>query len=648
MAQRKNSGGGILGLIVVGIIALFTIGVYLIPIGIVVWIIWAARKSYLANQKIKADQEQQQKALQAKRDQEQKIRYKEELSKSVDLVIPRELNQIERMLGQAETELATLKKYPRYTLQKPTWEAVAFQERVAPHRRRNYLPFKVADIKEILKPNPLAWSAEEEKIFDRKCKYPGVSPSHTTVPFREVKPIKTDWRKAEFKYDSSVVSAADLAMYFEQEQAAVAEYNSRLAALLTTIEIFNREAAEYNIDAKQQWEKYAEENQRLEEKADAEYRDFSEGYLKQCREEVAEFRKTFRGYEKGEKESVIQRLNWILGTVALPASIPHSWEADYDEEQRIAVVEIGLPDVVHEPLLKEVALKDKKVLKPLNQTERKEVAPSVHPAILLRFAYEIFRNDVAGTISLLVLNGWVRFDDPRTGVETKAYTASLMVEKNQIVNMNLTKIEPVAAFNNLKGKSAGRLIEIVPIEPTLSLNKKDKRFIDAKEVLNKLGNETNLASMEWQDFEYLIRELFEKEFAGRGAEVKITQASRDRGVDAVIFDPDPIHGGKIVVQAKRYTNTVDVSAVRDLCAVVKKEGAIKGILVTTSIYGADAYAFANNEPVTLLNGAELLGLLKKHGYKFRIDLDEARRLGHTIMRKPSNRSTFEHGTVSKD
>jgi hypothetical protein len=29
---------------------------------------------------------------------------------------------------------------------------------------------------------------------------------------------------------------------------------------------------------------------------------------------------------------------------------------------------------------------------------------------------------------------------------------------------------------------------------------------------------------------------------------------------------------------------------------------------------ADAYSFANNEPVALLNGAQLLGLLEKHGY----------------------------------
>ena len=48
----------------------------------------------------------------------------------------------------------------------------------------------------------------------------------------------------------------------------------------------------------------------------------------------------------------------------------------------------------------------------------------------------------------------------------------------------------------------------------------------------------------------------------------MTQASRDRGVDALVFDPDPVRGGKYVIQAKRYTTTVDVSAVRDLYGTV--------------------------------------------------------------------------------
>ncbi|MGH9351727.1 MAG: restriction endonuclease [Terriglobia bacterium] len=86
--------------------------------------------------------------------------------------------------------------------------------------------------------------------------------------------------------------------------------------------------------------------------------------------------------------------------------------------------------------------------------------------------------------------------------------------------------------------------------------------------------------MGWEDFEHLIREIFEQEFPSSGGEVRVTRASRDWGVDAIAFDPDPIRGGKIVIQAKRYTNTVEVSAVRDLYGTVLNEGATKGILVT--------------------------------------------------------------------
>lgn len=130
--------------------------------------------------------------------------------------------------------------------------------------------------------------------------------------------------------------------------------------------------------------------------------------------------------------------------------------------------------------------------------------------------------------------------------------------------------------------------------------------------------------MDWEDFEHLIRELFEKEFNSRGGEVKVTQSSRDEGVDAIAFDPDPISGGKIVIQAKRYTRTVGVAAVRDLYGTVMNEGATKGILVTTSDFGPEAHKFATAKPLSLLNGANLLHLLRKHSYDARIDLAEAR------------------------
>jgi restriction system protein len=160
----------------------------------------------------------------------------------------------------------------------------------------------------------------------------------------------------------------------------------------------------------------------------------------------------------------------------------------------------------------------------------------------------------------------------------------------------------------------------------LQLNKEDKRFVNSYEVVESLNEGTNIAAMDWYDFENLIRELFQREFSINGGEVKITRASRDEGVDAVAFDPDPIRGGKIVIQAKRYTNPVGVSAVRDLYGTVVNEGEMKGILVTTTDYGPDAYKFAQDKPLTLLNGSNLLHLLAKYGHKAKIDVKEARKI----------------------
>jgi len=338
------------------------------------------------------------------------------------------------------------------------------------------------------------------------------------------------------------------------------------------------------------------------------------------------FMDLLEGYNKGLKDKVIERFDFVLNDIDLPSSLPKMWEIDFDPEQSIAILEIKLPDVVHNEVSKNVKLKSGTVKKPLTQKEKREQVPTIQPAVMLRVAYEVFKNDISNKVKLLVVNGWVEFDNPTTGLRTKTYTASLAVEKDKILNLNLSKLEPLSAFQSLKGKSAGKLIDIVPVSPMLSLERKDKRFIETKEVLTKLDTQTNLASMDWQDFENLIAELFRKEFAEEGVEINLTQSSRDKGVDAIVTNPDPIRGGKYVIQAKRYTNTVDVSAVRDLVAVVAHEGASRGILVTTSTFGADAYAFVQNKPITLLDGAKLLGLLEKHGYKFRVNLAEARKL----------------------
>jgi len=119
--------------------------------------------------------------------------------------------------------------------------------------------------------------------------------------------------------------------------------------------------------------------------------------------------------------------------------------------------------------------------------------------------------------------------------------------------------------------------------------------------------------------ETLVGNLFQK----MGLDTKLTRSSRDGGVDAVAYDKRPILGGKVVIQAKRYRHTVGVSAVRDLYGTMQHEGANKGILVTTSSYGPDAYEFIKDKPVELIDGGGLLYLLDQHaGIKARIVFPE--------------------------
>jgi restriction system protein len=312
-----------------------------------------------------------------------------------------------------------------------------------------------------------------------------------------------------------------------------------------------------------------------------------------------------------------------------PDTFPRTFGLDYIGETRTVVVDYALPPRDAFPSVKGykyVASKDEIQPVPAAQAWLNEIYDSVLYQVTLRTIYELFRWDEAGALDSVVFNGWVNSIDKATGKEVNACVLTIQASKREFLEINLALVDPKACFRKLKGISAAKLAGLSAVRPILEISREDKRFIAARPVVDAIDSSTNLAEMDWEDFEQLIRDVFEKEFSADGGEVKITRASRDHGVDAVAFDPDPIRGGKIVIQAKRYTDTVSVSAVRDLYGTILNEGANKGILVTTADYGPDSYEFAKGKPITLLNGSELLYLLQKHGHKARIDLSEARLL----------------------
>ena len=334
-------------------------------------------------------------------------------------------------------------------------------------------------------------------------------------------------------------------------------------------------------------------------------------------------------YFKLERGAISDYCEMVLSNSEYPDYFPQEWDIDYQAESKILIVDYSLPDIENLPVTKEVKYvisRDEFTETHLSRAVLNKLYDGLLYQIALRTIHELYEADVVNALDSVVFNGWVDSVDKATGQDVNSCIMSVQASKDEFLAINLSRVDPKACFKQLKGVGSSKLHGLSPVAPIVNIDKTDRRFTSAYEVVDEIGEFDNLAAMDWQDFENLIREVFEKEFVSAGGEVKITQASRDGGVDAVAFDPDPIRGGKIVIQAKRYTNVVGVSAVRDLYGTTVNEGATKGILVTTADYGPDAYEFAKGKPLTLLNGSNLLHLLEKHGHKAKIDLKEAKKI----------------------
>lgn len=335
-----------------------------------------------------------------------------------------------------------------------------------------------------------------------------------------------------------------------------------------------------------------------------------------------------RAYFDHEADAVKDVCETTLMNSSYPGFCPQSFDCEYLPETKILVVDYALPkleDIPSRKSVKYVQSQDKFVYATLSDGALNRLYEDVNYKIALRTLFELFSADEAKALEAIVFNGFVDTTDKATGQKIRPCIMSVHVARGAFESIDLAQVDPRACFRKLKGVSAAKLHALAPVAPIARINREDSRFVAPYGVIGELDGSDNLAAMDWEDFEHFIRELFEMEFAADGGEVKVTQASRDGGMDAVVLFSDPIRCGKIVIQAKRYTNVVDVEAVRALYGVMHHEGAMKGILVTTAYYGPDAYEYANANRITLIDGGNLLHLLEKHGHRLRIDLKEAKK-----------------------
>ncbi|WP_372408240.1 restriction endonuclease [Streptomyces luteireticuli] len=328
---------------------------------------------------------------------------------------------------------------------------------------------------------------------------------------------------------------------------------------------------------------------------------------------VAELVAALRG---GDPDAVVEYFSAALyASTAWPDEFPHQIAAAYDPGARQLVLEWELPGIDVVPEVKAVrymptADQEKETARPA--TQRRALYRDVLAQCVLLAVRELFAADEFGALESVVLNGFVDDHDPATGRRARLVLAAVGVDRAAFGRLHLEQVSaPECLTDALGGRLSARPDQRMAVRPERTPDEVGRG------VVSHGGGEDggpDLFEMDPIAFEALVAELFR----ARGMQAVMTTRSNDGGVDVEALDPDPISGGRIIVQVKRYRKTVPPTAVRDLFGTVQGAGANKGVLVTTSGFGPGSYAFANGKPLTLVSGEELVGLLSQHGLRGRL------------------------------
>lgn len=330
---------------------------------------------------------------------------------------------------------------------------------------------------------------------------------------------------------------------------------------------------------------------------------------------------TEAAFEQGDADAVAQYSLVIIDALQWPEDVPHEARVAYVPDSKHIIVEIVLPTVDAIPAVRDYSyVKSKREIRPRPRprAEIQALYRSTLAGMTLRVLRELFGAVPSTVTDTITINGILDTINPATGEPTRPCIVSVRVTREDFSRLQLERVDPVACLATLGATVSKRPDELAPVRPVIEFDMVDRRFVEGDDVLDELDSRTNIMDLNPFQFEELVTNLFSK----MGLDAKLTRSSRDGGVDCVAFDQRPILGGKVVVQAKRYKHTVGVSAVRDLFGTMMNEGANKGILVTTAGFGPDAYEFAKDKPIELIDGGGLLFLLEQNGVQARIIMPE--------------------------
>jgi len=316
-------------------------------------------------------------------------------------------------------------------------------------------------------------------------------------------------------------------------------------------------------------------------------------------------------FTAGVPEAVEWFVSCVLNGSRYPRDFPQTFQVAYRPEGRDVVVEFELPPQSVVPTLrgyKYVKTRDAIDPVPRPETEVKQRYKTLIARVALRTLHEIFTATPAEVVEAVVLNGRVSTIDRATGKPARPHLLSVSAERAVFGDLVLAAVDPAACLVRLNALVSPNPFDMEAVEPFIQFDLKRFRFMNDTDVLSGLDGRKNLLKLTPYEFEYLVKDLF----VAMGAEAWNTFPSKDGGVDAVAVSKHLAFGGVCFIQAKRYTGVVGLEAVHALTGVMADHNATTGVLVTTSWFGRASELFAGRNRITLINGAELKDLLKKH------------------------------------
>lgn len=370
--------------------------------------------------------------------------------------------------------------------------------------------------------------------------------------------------------------------------------------------IFKAPKEKYNLYIKKIEEKYQKEYQLYQENENNRKNQI-EALKKVHQLQINEIINTKKElYKNRDKTMITNYKEEMLSKIDYPFKFDKCIDTGYCKDSKKLVIDYLLPDMQVVPETKKYEykkIKDEIKSITMNKKDRNSIYNQIIFSIALNSMNNIFKHDKYNNIDTVVFNGYTKDIDLATGQDINPYIISAMADKSTFSGIDISRIDKLTCIKEImQGRidinSDLYMKEIVPMSKCDYLNK----TVTNTESINLLEIDP-----------FVLEDLVVILFRNMGYDVVETKRTNDGGIDCILNNNDPIMGGKVIGQVKRYKNNIDIPKLREFESVLRNSDAMKGIFISTSNFSTQCEKFAYENNISLIKGSLLVDLFNRNG-----------------------------------